>query len=616
MTGRHLFAVLGAITLPTLSGPNPASAQSDGGAEEIFAETCAECHSSAQSGRTPSRASLASLSPRAIVAALDDGVMRAEGEDLTLEQRVALAEYVTQRSYAAERLPETAYCADPGFGPLDVSALTWMGYGGDLGGTGFQPANRAGMEAADLPHLRLKWAFGLPDASQVRTKPTAVDGLLIVGDQFGYVYAIDAESGCVRWTFEADSGLRSAILVGAGSDGHSVAYFVDYRTSAYALDVETGSVLWKTRVGWHPESNNTGSPVLHGDRLIVPISSMEVARAGDPTYECCTSSGAVAAVDVTTGDVDWYYRVIEQEPEEAGTNSEGTPLWAPSGAPVWSSPTVDARRGLVYIGTGENYTRPTSESSDAIAAVDLETGELAWSFQATEADAFTMACSFRGPGCPSPPGPDLDFGMAPMLVTRPDGKEILVAGQKSGVVWALDPDAAGAILWATQVGKGGALGGIHWGMATDGRLAFAANSDRGAVIVDVHPDKEPSPGLYGIDLMTGQVVWGTPAPDDTCDGRRGCHPANSAAPTAIPGAVFAGGLDGHIRAYSAEDGRILWDFDTARDFETVNGVPGRGGSIDGPGPVVADGMLFVNSGYGSFSQMAGNVLLAFEVGGR
>jgi polyvinyl alcohol dehydrogenase (cytochrome) len=183
-------------------------------------------------------------------------------------------------------------------------------------------------------------------------------------------------------------------------------------------------------------------------------------------------------------------------------------------------------------------------------------------------------------------------------------------------VWALDPDAAGAILWATQVGKGGALGGIHWGMATDGRLAFAANSDRGAVIVDVHPDKDPSPGLYGIDLMTGQVVWGTPAPDDTCDGRRDCHPANSAAPTAIPGAVFAGGLDGHIRAYSAEDGRILWDFDTARDFETVNGVPGRGGSIDGPGPVVANGMLFVNSGYGSFSQMAGNVLLAFEVGGR
>lgn len=583
---------------------------------ELFESACAECHSSAQSGRTPSRAALASLSPRAFVAALQDGVMRAEGEDLTEAQRIALAEYLTRRTYSAEILPEAAYCSRRGFGPLDPGAIAWMGYGGDLEGTGYQPADRAGMDGDDVPRLRLRWAFGIPGASQVRTKPTVVGDVILVGDQFGSVYAIESESGCTRWTFEADAGLRSAILLGEGADGGAVAYFVDFRTSAYALDVASGELLWKTRVGWHPESNNTGSAALHDGRLIVPISSMEVARAGDPTYECCTSSGAVAAVDVSTGDVEWYHRVVAGYPEEAGENAEGTQLWAPSGAPVWSSPTVDTRRGLVYVGTGENYTRPTSESSDAILALDLETGEPAWTFQATEADAFTMACSTRGANCPSPPGPDLDFGMAPMLVTLEDGRDALVAGQKSGVVWALDPDAQGRVLWSTQVGKGGALGGIHWGMATDGRLAFAANADRGAVIVDVHPDHPPAPGLYGIDAATGEVVWEAPAPSDTCEGRRGCFAANSAQPTAIPGAVFAGGLDGHIRAHSTEDGRILWDYDTVRDFETVNGVPGRGGAIDGPGPVVAGGLLFVNSGYGSFGQMPGNVLLAFEVEGR
>jgi len=543
--------------------------------------------------------------------------MRAEGEDLTAEQQVMLAEYLTDRSYSRELLGEAAYCSLRGPTPLDVSAVSWMGFGGDLAGTGFQPADRAGLDASDVPNLRLKWAFGFPDASQMRTKPTVVGDLLLVGDQYGNIYAIEHASGCVRWTFEADAGLRGAILAGENADGRSTAYFVDYRTSAYALDIADGSVVWKTRVGWHPESNNTGSPALHDGRLIVPISSMEVARAGDPQYECCTSSGAVAAVDVETGDVDWYYRVIPGYPEEAGENSAGTQRYAPSGAPVWVSPTVDVDRGVVYIGTGENYTRPTTKSSDALLAVDLETGELAWSFQASSEDAFNMACTtFRNrDNCPTPPGPDHDFGMSPILVTRVDGKDVLVAGQKSGVVWALDPDAEGAVLWSTRVGKGGALGGIHWGMATDGRLAYVANADRGAVIVDVHPDQPPAPGLYGLDLMTGEVVWSAPSPTDTCEDRRRCYAANSAAPTVMPGVVFAGGLDGHIRAYSTEDGRVLWDFDTARDFETVNGVPGRGGSIDGPGPVVAGGLLFVNSGYGSFGQMPGNVLLAFEVPG-
>ena len=584
--------------------------------EALFSQLCAGCHSEAQSGRTPSRFSLGSLSPRAIVAALETGAMRTEGARLTPEQRVAIAEALSGRSYSASGLPETAFCAARGPAPLDVRAVSWMGYGGDLAGTGFQPAARAGLGAADVPGLTLRWAFAFPDGSQARTKPTVVDGVALVGDEFGTVYALEVATGCVRWTFDADSGIRGAVLVGEGEDGRALAYFVDSRTSAYALDVARGDVVWKTRVGWHPESNNTGSPALHEGRLLVPISTMEVVTAGNPAYECCTASGAVAAVDASTGDVLWYHRVIPGYPEEVGRNAAGTPIFAPSGAPVWSSPTVDPRRGVVYAGTGENYTRPTTETSDAILAVDIETGELVWSFQGFAEDAFTMACT-RGRGrdnCPSPPGPDLDFGMAPILVARGDGKEILVAGQKSGVVWALDPDDRGAVLWTTRVGKGGALGGVHWGMATDGRRVYVANSDRGAVIVDVNPEDRASPGLFALDLMTGEIVWSAPAPTDTCEGKRGCFAANSAAPSVIDGIVFAGGLDGHVRAHDAEDGRVLWDFDTTQPLETVNGVPGRGGSIDGPGPVVADGVLFVNSGYGSFGQMPGNLLLAFAAG--
>ena len=628
MIGIRTARVCAAAFLAALVGFETASAQSTnaitgapmGGSEEgatVFAAQCAECHSEAQSGRTPSRFSLSSLSARAILAALTDGVMRSEGEDLTLEQRTAVAEYLSSAASSQDVLPESAYCEGAARAPLDTDAITWMGFGGNLAGTGFQPTHLAGLNASDVVNLELRWAFGFPGASSARTKPTVVGDLVLVGDPFGTIYALETATGCVQWTFEADAAVRGSILVAEDAEGRSVVYFVDFRTSAYALDVVTGTVLWKTRVGWHPESNATGSPALYDGRLIVPISTMEVVTAMSPAYECCTASGAVAALDVTNGEVLWYHRVIPDPPEEAGRNASGTQLWAPSGAPVWASPTVDVARGVVYFGTGENYTRPTTESSDAIVAIDIETGELRWSFQGTEGDAFTMACTSRRTpdNCPSPPGPDVDFGMAPLLVTREDGKDILVAGQKSGVVWALDPDADGAVLWSTRVGKGGVLGGIHWGMATDGRYVYAANADRGATVVDISPDMEWAPGLYALDLMTGDVEWVSEAPAAACEERPRCYVANSAAPTVIPGVVFAGGLDGHMRAYSSEDGHVLWDVDTVRDFETVNGVDGRGGAIDGAGPVVAGGLLFVVSGYSSFSQMAGNVLLVYGPGG-
>ncbi len=583
-------------------------------ATRTFTTVCAECHGESQSGRTPSRYSLGQLSPRAIVQALENGVMKTEGAALTRDQRIGVAELLSGRAYERTAFPERAWCAQRGPAPLILSSISWMGFGGALTGTGFQSAVRAKLEATDVPKLTLAWAFAFPEAVQVRTHPTVVGDVILVGGSFGEVVALDAATGCMRWMYEADAGVRGTILVGPGSGGRTLVYFADFRTNAYALDVASGEIVWKTRVGRHPEANITGSPALHAGQLIVPISSMEVVTAGNPRYECCTSSGGVASVDAATGAIRWYHRVIPDSARPAGTNAAGTALFAPSGAPVWASPTIDAKRGLVYVGTGENYTRPASGTSDAILALRLADGSLAWSFQGTRDDAFTMACTAQRnrENCPSPSGPDHDFGMSPLIVTRADGKEILVVGQKSGVVFALDPDAGGARLWSTRVGKGSALGGIHWGMAADNRLVYAANSDRAAIVAPDTVSMPSSPGLYALDLVTGQSVWKVPAAADTCTGRQGCFAANSAAPTVIPGAVFAGGLDGHIRAHATSDGRVLWDFDTVREYETVNGVAGRGGAIDGPGPVIANGFVYVNSGYGTFGQMPGNVLLAFS----
>ncbi|MBL0170058.1 MAG: PQQ-binding-like beta-propeller repeat protein [Gemmatimonadaceae bacterium] len=488
----------------TLQNPRRAEA------ERTFATVCAECHSESQSGRTPSRFSMSGLSPRAIVDALENGPMKSQGESLTRDQRVAVAEYISGRPYARAELPAQAWCAQRGPATLNLKAIAWMGFGGGLAGTGFQSTARAGLTAADVPNLTLAWAFAFPDAVNVRTKPTVVGDVMLVGGSFGEVYALDAQKGCVRWSYEADAGVRGAILVGAGKSDRAIAYFVDFRTNAYALDVAAGTLLWKTRVGRHPEANTTGTAVLHAGQLIVPISSMEVVTAGNPAYECCTSSGAVASLNAATGAVTWYYRVTADSAREVGKNAAGTAMFAPSGAPVWASPTVDAKRGLVYVGTGENYTRPTTATSDAILALRLDNGALAWSFQASRDDAFTMACSGlrNRENCPSPPGPDHDFGMSPILATRADGKEILVVGQKSGVVFALDPDAKGAPLWSTRVGKGSALGGIHWGMATDSRYVYAANADRAsAVVVKDTVSLAPSPGLYALDLVTGKSVW-------------------------------------------------------------------------------------------------------------
>ena len=594
------------VALGAAIGALPAVAQPRG--QIVYRAKCASCHDGDGSIRAPRMASLASMTPRAILATLTQGTMRAVAADLPDEDRRAVAEYLTRRPLIAASLPASAYCGRPLGPPPAASRLDWTAWGGSSAGTGFRTAEQAGLSAAQVPNLELRWAFGFPDGTVTRSQPSVVGNQIVVGGQFGEVYSLDATTGCIHWTYQGDAAVKGVVAISPPNDqGRRTAVAADFRTTVVALDLATGKVLWKARVGDHPSSNITGSPVVGAGRVYVPVSSMEVVAAGNPAYRCCTSSGAVVALDLATGALLWRHRAIEEEAAEVGKTAGGLPRFGPAGAPIWSSPTVDPRRGLLYVGTGENYSHPTTATSDAILALDLATGRLVWSFQATRQDAYNMACGVQlGANCPAPHGSDVDFGQSPLLTTLPDGREILVAGQKAGIVYGLDPDRRGAVVWQSRVGRGGALGGVHWGVAAgDGRV-FAPVSDR---VTPVDPAGDARPGLHALDLTTGAALWSQAAPP--CSGRSGCFAAFSAAPVAIPGAVFTGGLDGHLRAYAADDGRLLWEFDTGREFPTVNGVAARGGAIDGPGPTIAGGMVFVSSGYALFGQTPGNVLLAF-----
>ncbi len=358
---------------------------------------------------------------------------------------------------------------------------------------------------------------------------------------------------------------------------------------------------------------------------------MEEVFAGNPTYECCKFRGSIAALAAATGKVLWKSYTVAEEPRPIRKSKVGVQLWGPSGAGVWSSPTADLKSRTLYVTTGDSYSDPAAPTSDSFLAFDLETGKLKWSQQMTKGDAYNVNCGAPAEmraNCPEANGPDFDFGSSAILVELGKGRRALIAGQKSGVVYALDPDQQGAVLWQRRVGRGGPAGGVQWGSAADEKNVYVALSD---VAMNPVPPGTPGArdtalgfaaqldpkiggGLFALKLDTGEIAWQTPHPG--CGDSPGCSPAQSAAVTAIPGVVFSGGLDGHLRAYSAEDGHILWDVATAKDFKTANGVKAHGGALDGPGAVIVGGTLFVNSGYAFLGAAPGNVLLGFSVDGK
>jgi polyvinyl alcohol dehydrogenase (cytochrome) len=462
------------------------------------------------------------------------------------------------------------------------------------------------MTGRDVPRLKLKWAFGLPGASSGGTQPVVAGGRIYVGDAEGDLFSLDAKTGCVHWRIEVEAGIRSAIVLARGGGGVR-AYFGDQASNMYSVDAANGKIVWKVKLDDHPHAAITAASAIVGETLFVPVSSREESKVADARYPCCTFRGSVYALDAATGKRIWKTDMIEEKLIPGQKNSVGIQIVGPSGVPVWNTPVIDSRRNALYFGTGNNYSPPATALSDSIIALDMTTGKLKWRHQQTENDIWNGTCrrpDREAAACPDAESPDVDFAASPVLVTPRGGRPMLVTGNKSGMIWALDPDQDGKLIWEQQVGQGSSGGGVLWGIATDGNRVYVPNGFFDAK----SPDQ--SGGMAAIELATGKPVWSTPNPP--CGERKACKPSHAAAVTAIPGAVFSGTMDGQFYAYEADTGKILWQFNSAQDFTTVNGIKANGGSMSNAGATVVAGMLFVHSGYSHHGAIIpGNVLLAF-----
>jgi polyvinyl alcohol dehydrogenase (cytochrome) len=636
MSRRFMVILLALIPLApaivaTQSPPSSPAIPSSSAAQVMaFERRCATCHDNpGPESRAPSREALRRFTPEQVLAALTTGSMASRARDISDEQKRTMAELVTGKPFggAAPRAASAMKnrCAAPLTLKNPWTEPRWNGWSPDPQTQWrFQPAAAARMTAEQVPHLKLKWAFAMPGAGAAAwSQPTVVGGAVFMSSDNGFVYALDAETGCVHWSYEAQGQVRSGVTIGdaKGTPGvRYAAYFGDYRGNVYAVNAETGAQSWVKRVDSHEGAKITSALVIDptGDRLLVPVASWEEIPAPEITYQCCTFQGSLVALDLKTGRQIWKTYTYPERPQPLRKNSAGTQLWGPAGAAIWNPPTIDVRRRIIYVGTGNPYiVAPHATADDAIMAFDLQTGKRLWWTHMGPDDPHPGGCG-RTPeerriNCPGYiNGRDDDASGAPVLATLPDGRTIVIEGQESGRITAIDPDKRGDVLWVAQAGDELAASNNGFGGAFDGELYFKPL-----------PFADQTGALAAIRATTGERVWYTtvprpagcpelPAGRGSSDAQaQGCHSGNWAGATAIPGAVFTGSRDGILRAYSSRDGKIIWEYRTNREYETVNGVAGKGGGIGGPGPTIVGGMLFTGSGYDILFGATGNVLLAF-----
>ncbi|MGD2132099.1 MAG: PQQ-binding-like beta-propeller repeat protein [Maricaulaceae bacterium] len=583
----------------------------------VYEAVCANCHDFPEQTRSPSLEALQQISSTNLTYALQTGRMKDIGATMSDDDIALVIAYL---SAGAE--PNTAWIEEHACpaerATVDLSAPASVStFGVNLENHRHISAEDAGLSTDDLAGLELEWAIGIPNNPAMRSQPVVVgDTLFLMGADARQVFAFNIDgTPCVQWSYEYPLALRTSLTYGE-VDGRNVLVFGDGSAQVHMLDAATGEQLWVSSVRLHDYSITTGTPVLHDGVVYTPVSMFEIAVGAQPEHECCKSHGAVTALDAATGEVIWTAHTMEEATPQ-GENDNGVMMYGPSGAPIWSTPAIDVERGLLYVGTGESTSAPDSGTTDSIMAFDLETGENAWTFQATAQDIYLMGCR-AGAGGNCPPeysvNRDVDFGASVIIAQRSDGSDVLLAGQKSGTVWALDPDNDGEVVWRRDFGTGGPLGGIHWGIAYDGTRVFAPINSAGR-----RQDGEPDyRGIHAVNVDTGEVEWSyTVTP--TCDDERrervpSCQRSYSmsGAPMVIDGAVAQGATDGMFRVFNTETGEMLFEYDTARPFETVNGVEGHGGGIDNASIIAANGRVFVSSGYSFFGEPAGNVLLSFR----
>ena len=574
---------------------------------EIFQKNCMMCHGNPNStAHAPEVSTLRQMTPEAIYEALTTGPMAVQAEKLSDEEKIRVAEALSNRPLHAgeagdannmpNRCAANPPMSDPSAGPA------WNGWGVDATNTRYQSAKGAGITADRVPHLKLKWAFGYPKGVSAWGQPAIASGRVFVSTDIGYVYSLDAVTGCVHWSYQAKGSMRNAVSIGPirgqGAARYAV-YFGDMKGNVYAVNADTGEQIWTTPAETHFTARITGAPKLYDGRLYVPVSSWEEFSAAAADYPCCTFRGSIVTLDANTGKQIWKTYTIPEEPKPTRKNSQGMQLYAPAGASVWNSPTIDAKLRRIYFGTGDSETEPAARTSDAMMALDVKTGKVLWSFQDTKNDTFLRLCDVSGPleNCPRDLGPDWDMSSTSILRTLPNGKRVLIAAAKSGNVFGLDPDRNGALIWKVSLAKEppNAGGLLRWGGGADEENVYYGLQ---------------TGGMVALRIADGKQAWFSPlvSPHSDMPG----FPGQSPPASVIPGVVFIGGWDGRLLALSTEDGQVIWEFETAREFSTVNAVSAHGGSFGAPGVTVADGMVFANSGYAFFTGVKpGNVLLAF-----
>ncbi len=585
----------------------------------LFRLHCITCHRTSGPSEGPLLASLQQMSSDQVLTSMTAGKMQQQAAMLSPEEMFAVTNFLTAGG-DTERLamPESSRCSQS---TISTETILLGGWGADLHNSRHQPDST--LTKDNVSRLELAWVFALPDVADARSQPVVTEDTIFVAAISGTIFALDRETGCIKWESETGATLRTSMSIGAA--GEQTALFVgDMGGTVYATNAHTGEPLWQQKVALTSANTTTGTPVPYsderGDRLFVPLSAFGVVLATNPKYECCKSHGAVLALDATTGEILWTTHMTK-EAVPTYVSSEGVQQWGPSGVPVWTTPTIDPERNQLYVGTGENTSSPATQLSDSIVALDLTTGAIRWSFQGTRQDAWNMSCGRGGgPNCPEENGPDFDFGAAAVLATASSGREIVVAGQKSGEVHALDPDT-GEVIWQNKLSDGSPLGGVHWGLTVSGDRVFVPIADPPFP----RPGYTPRPGVYALELGTGELVWSHAA-------ERGCELdmaklrssdspwpdcpfqySFSAAPFSNRELVFAASLDGRVFAFAADSGEILWQDHTVRSYEAVNGIDAHGGSIDSSGVQLAGDLLLVNSGYSLFGQMPGNALLVYRV---
>jgi len=582
----------------------------------IYEETCSSCHDMPVETKSPPIDTLKRMGPRAVRYALTNGKMKVQAAALSENDIDNVVAYLSATADVDNSWISDNICPAERM-DVDTGEPTIWTQGFDRMNHRNLTAEQAGLTTSDMGNLKLAWSMGFPSTANMRSQPAIVGNTMYfpIVDS-GQLFALDigGDAPCVKWVYEHDIPLRTTIGYHTLKDGRPVLVFADNSAHTLLMDAITAEVIWDVSVQVTSVSNVTAMPVLYGDRVYVAISSGELNMGAAPDYECCTSHGAVVALDLATGAREWVYHTME-DAKPTTVSRVGTQQYGPSGAPIWTAPAVDEKRGLLYVGTGENTSAPPTDTSDAILALRLEDGSLAWKFQATPNDIYLTGCD-RNPGGPNCPpaysiNKDVDFGAAIMLAQTRDGSDLVLGGQKSGDVWALNPDT-GELVWNTKIGPGGAMGGIHWGMAFDGERLFAGNNQSSGQSADGN-----DPGLFALDINNGSMLWEYHHTPDCSGNRREQLPScdrswgMSAATMIVDEAVVQGTMDGLIKVFSTTNGEPIFAYDTAHPFTTMNGVEARGGAIDNFSVWAANGTLFVQSGYGLFG-IPGNVLLAFK----